>query len=96
MCVFGTSSIHAQFKVFRGFEDVEKLQRLSDLEMLMIAAKNGETHILELTDAFQAAVVQENVTLSIDCLPRLLQNPTGYMIRWKFSQLDEFGNLQGS
>ena len=96
ICVFGTSSIHAQFTVIRGLENVTNLQQLSDLELLAIAAKNGETHIIELTDAVQGAVVQEDVTLSIDCLPWLLQNPAGYMIRWTFVQLDEFGNVRGT
>ena len=92
LCVFGTFTVHAQFTVFRG-TNVSVLQNLTGLERLAIAAKRGETHILELTNDVQAAVVQELVTINIDCLPWLLQNPDGSVIRWSFIQLDEFGNV---
>ena len=95
LCVCGTT-VHAQFRVIRGAENVTMLQLLPDSERLAIAAKTGETHILELTSAVQGAVVQEDVTLNIDCLPWLLQNPEGSMIRWTFIQLDEFGNVEGA
>ena len=49
------------------------LQLLPELEKLAVAAKTGETHILQLTEAVQGAVVQEDVTLNIDCLPWLEQ-----------------------
>ena len=93
IAVFGTFTVHAQFSVFRGTQNVTLLQNLTDLEKLAVAAKSGETHILELTSDVQAAVVQEDVTLNIDCLPWLLQNPDGFVIRWSFIQLDEFGNV---
>lgn len=108
LCVFGTS-IHAQFEVFRGDERLAMLQLLPDVEKLAVAAKTGETHILQLTEAVQGAVVQEDVTLNIDCLPwfeqnleqnleqnQLEQNSDAYMIQWSFIQLDEFGNVQGT
>ena len=105
LCVFRTS-VHAQFEVFSGDERLAMLQLLSDLEKLAVAAKTGETHILELTEAVQGAVVQQDVTLNIDCLPwlqrnrlelnQLEQNPDELTIRWSFIQLDEFGNVQGT
>ena len=88
------SAINAQFQVFTG-DEARNLQLLSDPERLAVAALNGETHVVELNEDFQAAVVQEGVSLNIDCLPWLNQNPDGYMIRWTFIQLDEFGNVQG-
>lgn len=105
LCIFqfGTS-IHAQFTIFRGAENLTRLQLLPDLEKLTVAAKTGETHILRLTEEVQGAVVQEDVTLNIDCLPWLLQQqsleppeqlPVQYTIRWSFIQLDEFGNVEG-
>ena len=98
LCAFGTST-HAQFMVFRGDENLTSLQLLSDIEKLAVAAKSGETHILRLTDAVQGAVVQEDVTLNIDCLPwlmqRVAQNAVQNMIRWTFIQLDEFGQVEG-
>ena len=84
------------------------LQLLPELEKLAVAAKTGETHILQLTEAVQGAVVQEDVTLNIDCLPwleqiqnqfeqnQLEQDSDAYMIRWSFIQLDEFGDVQGN
>ena len=90
-------TVHAQFQVFRG-DEVLNLTLLSDLEKLTIAAKSGETHVLELNQEVQAAVVQEGVSLNIDCLPWLNQTDPDldeYMIRWTFIQLDEFGNVQG-
>ena len=103
LCVLATS-VHSQFTVFRGLENLTTLQQLPDREKLAVAAKIGETHILRLTEAVQGAVVQEDVTLNIDCLPWLMQRlqqvpeqpPEHFMIRWSFIQLDEFGNVQGT
>ena len=91
-------SVNAQFEVFRGDEALRNLTLLSDLEKLAIAAITGETHVLELNQEVQAAVVQEGVSLNIDCLPWLSQvdpDLDEYMIRWTFIQLDEFGNVEG-
>jgi hypothetical protein len=107
LCIsqFG-SFVHAQFTVFRGADNLTRLQLLPEQERLEIAAKTGETHILRLTEEVQGAVVQEDVTLNIDCLPWLLQQqileqpleqpPVEYTIRWSFIQLDEFGNVEGT
>ena len=91
----GLTAVHAQFRVFRGGE-LNQLKLLSGLERLQVAARSGETQIIELTEAAQGAVVQESVSVNIDCLPWLNQNPAGSMIRWTLVQLDEFGNEKGS
>lgn len=106
LCIFQFGTfVHAQFTVFRGAENLTRLQLLSDQEKLAVAAKTGETHILRLTEEVQGAVVQEDVTLNIDCLPWLLQQqnqelpeqpPIEYTIQWSFIQLDEFGNVEGT
>ena len=91
-------SVNTQFEVFRGDEALRNLTLLSDPEKLAIAAKTGETHVLELNQEVQAAVVQEGVSLNIDCLPWLNQTDPDldeYMIRWTFIQLDKFGNVEG-
>ena len=86
--------VHGQFMVFRG-DEVSELELLSDLERLEVAARTGDTQIIELTEASQGAVVQETVSINIDCLPWLNQNPGGSMIRWTVVQLDEFGKEKG-
>ena len=106
LCIFQFGTfVHAQFTVFRGAENLTRLQLLSDREKLAVAAKTGETHILRLTEEVQGAVIQEDVTLNIDCLPWLLQQqnletpeqpPVQYTIQWSFIQLDEFGNVEGT
>ena len=90
----GLATVQAQFRVLTS-DELEQLPFLTDKEKLLIAARTGEMHIVELSEMFQGAVVQEDVTLSIDCLPWLQQNPEGSMIRWTFIQLDEFGNVEG-
>ena len=84
------------FRVFRGSEQRE-LEGLSDRELLEVAAKFPSINIVALTSESQTAVTQEDVSLSLDCLPwrngaSQLQNGT---IQWKFLQLDEFGNTYG-
>ena len=69
----------------------------SDLEKLRIAAKTGESHIVNITDSVSSKLVfaQERVTLSLDCLPLLQwirQNQNGNLtIQWFFQQLSETG-----
>ena len=81
------------FTVFRGSQQ-RVLDGLSPRERLGVAARFPAAHIIRLTHTSQAAVSQEGVSLSLDCLPWLnessqLQRGT---IRWTFIQLDEFGN----
>ena len=52
---------------------------MTDPEKLAVAMKAGETYILKLTDDVQGAVVQEGVTININCLPWVLQNPVENM-----------------
>lgn len=88
-------TILAQFRLFRG-DETSQLQLLTDLERLEVAARSGETHVVELTEAAQGGVVQGDVFLNIDCLPWLNQNPEGSVIRWLFIQLDANGNVKGT
>ena len=69
--------------MFRGKSE-EELLLLSDKERLISAAKSGEFHVVELTEASQSGVTLENVNLNLDCLPWLLRYPGG-SIRWRFS-----------
>ena len=63
---------------------------MTDPEMLAVAMKAGETYILKLTDNVQGAVAQEGVTIDINCLSWVLQNPVeNMMVHWTFIQLDE-------
>lgn len=82
-----------QLRVFSGADERE-LDRLSDPELLAIAARTGDSHIIRLSAASQSAVAQEGVSLNIDCLPWLRRFPGG-SIRWTVIQLDEFGNIRG-
>ena len=88
---FEASAGGTGFKVFRGSEQ-SILEGLTPRERLDVAAKYGESHIVELTSSSQAAVSQENAMINLDCLPwrsgsSQLQNGT---IQWKFIQLDRF------
>ena len=91
--------VYAEFRVYRG-DEVRELEVLSDPEKLEVAAKTGESQIVELVSDSQAAVVQSGVSLSVDCLPWLnqsLENGTSdAMIRWSFIQLDKSGNMLGT
>ena len=92
----GLIAVHAQFKVFKG-DQLNQLELLPDLERLQIAARPGDMQIIELTESVQGAVVQESVSVNIDCLPWFNQNQAeGSMIRWTLVQLDEFGKEKGS
>ena len=84
------NAVDAQFRVFRGDEENE-LSVLTDRERLEVAARTGGMFTIEITGPSQAAVVQEEVTINLDCLPWLLQNPDDYVIRWTVVALDEFG-----
>lgn len=86
----------AQFMVFRGDYEVSQLENLTNLERLEVAARSGEEHIVELTEATQGGVVQGDVSISIDCLPWFNQSSEGSEIRWFFIQLDESGNIRGN
>ena len=76
------------FRVFRGSEQ-SMLEGFSPRERLDVAAKYGESHI------DQAAVAQENASINLDCLPQLSQVPEE-SIKWKYVQLDEFGDQSKS
>ena len=82
---------NGQFRVFRG-DEVDELRILSDRERLEVAARTGGVHTIEFTGPSQAAVVQEDVRVNLDCLPWFNQNPEGAVIRWSVVQLDEFGD----
>ena len=86
--------VNGGFRVFRGKSEQE-LVLLSDKERLTNAAKSGEFHVVELTEASQSGVTQENVNLNLDCLPWLLRYPNG-SISWKVILLDEFENIRGN
>ena len=94
VCLLGTLTAQArgQFRVFRGAAEERELEQLSDVEKLQVAAKYGESYVVELTNTSQSAVAQEYVNLFLDCSPWLSQNAT---IEWTFIQLDEFGNQLG-
>ena len=89
-----THSVHAHFKVFRG-DEVQQLEAFSDIERLAVAANVGEAHVVELIGSSQAGVVQEDVSISIDCLPLLSQRSMN-SLKWTFVQLDEFGEISGN
>ena len=93
--LFGTirAQEQEQLQVFTGAQERE-LELLSDPEMLAVAARTGEVHIIELTGASQSAVAQEGVNLNIDCLPWLRRFPGG-SIQWLVIQLNEFGEVRG-
>ena len=88
------SQDNSNFRVFRGAEEESQLAGFTPMERLAIAAKFGETQVVRLTGASQSAVVQEGVSLSLDCLPwlRLFPNES---ISWTFVQLDEFDKVEG-
>lgn len=79
------------FRVFRG-DEVDELRELTDRERLAVAALTGGVHTIEFTGPSQAAVVQDDVSINLDCLPWLNQNPEGSVIRWSVVPLDEFGD----
>ena len=92
-CYTVRSQDDTDFTVFRGADEAT-FRQLSDQERLAFAAKSEEMQIVELTGASQSASAQEDVSLSIDCLPWLRRFPGG-SIQWSFVQLDEFGDLMG-
>ena len=69
------------------------MKLLSYPQRLSIAAKSGESYIVELTKNSQCAVTQENVNLNVDCLPWLNQFPEG-SIHWNYIQLYDIGNTE--
>lgn len=92
LCGYGAL---AQFVVFRG-DEVSQLLNLTKVERLEVAARSGETHLVELTEPTQGGAVQGDVSLNIDCLPWLEQNSEGSVASWFFIQLDECGNVRGN
>ena len=71
-------------------EDASALKLEQSEGNLAIAARTGETIYLNFTGAQMAVVFQEDVNVVLDCLPWLQQFPGG-TIRWRRTQLDEFG-----
>ena len=71
------------------------LEGLSPQERLDVAAKYGESYVVELTSSSQAAAAQEGASINLDCSPlrnRLHGGIYDGSIRWKYIQLDEFGS----
>ena len=85
----------SKFRVFRTETELREFEQLSTRERLDSALLFPATAILEITGANQAAIVQENVALNVDCLPWLQRFPGG-SIQWFSIQLDEFGNIMGT
>ena len=59
-------------------------------QLLLLAARTGETVTIEITSASQGGVVQEDVNTILDCTP-WLQNFPGGTVRWyryRFTDLD--------
>ena len=90
--LFGSSALaQKQFRVFRGATEVSELQQFSDVNKLQVAAKSGESYVVELTNASQAAVAQEDVSLSLNCLPWQRRVSNGSIeSRWLIVQLEQF------
>lgn len=91
--LFGFQHVHCQGRVFRTGSELREFQQFSLRERLDTAFVLPEPATIQITGANQAATVQENVALNIDCLPWLRRFPGG-SIQWLSLQLDEFGNVR--
>ena len=82
------------FRVFRGSEE-SVLEGLSPQERLDVAAKYGESYVVELTSSSQAAAAQGGASINLDCLPwcNMSSQLIEGTVQWKFIQLDQFGNI---
>ena len=85
----------SNFRVFRTGAELREFEQLSARERLGSALLFPGAAILEITGANQAATVQEDVALNIDCLPWLRRFPGG-SIQWFSIQLNEFGQIAGT
>ena len=83
----------SNFRVFSGPDLQGLAERLPPYspEGLAFAARTRESHVVRLTRSAQLGIAQEGARIDIDCLPWLSRFPGG-SIRWKYIQLDEFGN----
>ena len=86
----------SNFRVFTGPDLQDLAERLPPFspEGLAFAARTRESHVVRLTRSAQLGIAQEGARIDIDCLPWLSRFPGG-SIRWKYIQLDEFGNRLG-
>ena len=92
--LLGFQQVNSQqsgFRVFRTESELREFEQLNARQRLDTALLFPATEILEITGANQAATVQEDVSLNIDCLPWLQRFPGG-SIQWFSLQLDEFGD----
>ena len=77
------------FKVLSA-QELRDINLRQNPELLLLAARTGETVTIEITSASQGGVVQEDVNTILDCTP-WLQNFPGGTVRWyryRFTDLD--------
>ena len=97
-CIANAESENSNFTIITGTTNqLNTALAASDPEKLRIAAKTGESHIVNITSNVSSKLIfaQERVALSLDCLPLLQQigqNQNGKLtIQWSFQQLSETG-----
>ena len=95
LSLLGFQQVHCQGRVFRTGSELREFEQFTLRERLDTAFLLPEAATIEITGANQAATVQEDVRLNLDCLPWLRRFPGG-SIQWSSLQLDEFGVPSGT
>lgn len=97
-CIANAEGKNSNFTIITGTtSQLNTALAASDPEKLKIAAKTGESHIVNITSEVTSKLIfaQERVALSLDCLPllrRIGRNQNGKLaIQWFFQQLSETG-----
>ena len=95
LCFLQVNCQQSGFRVFRTGAELREFRQFTARERLDNALMFPGGAIIEITGASQAATVQEDTSLYIDCLPWLRRFPGG-SIEWRSTQLDEFGDPTGT
>lgn len=71
-------------------QDLQNISLMQSIELLDYAARTGENVTVEITAPVQGAIIQENVNITLDCLPWLRNFPGGVVSwsRFDFTNID--------
>ena len=86
LLMLAVTSVVGQYRPITGDEE-RSLQLSQDPELLAIAARTGESIIIEIDNSSTTAIAQEGVNVNIHCLPWLQRFPDG-SIQWSRILLD--------
>ncbi len=73
--------------------EIDTLNLGQNPELLKFAALTGERAIVEIRENRTLAVTQENVQLTLSCLPWLEQVTGATTVKWSFQFIDLDGNI---